>query len=81
MAEGDLKLGGNVPFIQIIIKGFVGQPMAVRAEFSPEELFKAADAPAIVLDGMKNCVRAILTQAAEANIFLFKDAILPEKDR
>ena len=81
MAEGDLKLGGNVPFIQIIMKGFVGQPMAVRAEFSPEELFKAVDAPAIILNAMKECVRAILTQAAEADIFLFKAAILPEKDR
>ena len=77
MAEGELRNGGNVPFIQIVIKGFQGQPMAVRAEFSPEELFKAKDAPAIVLNAMKECVKAVLTQAAEADIFLFKAAILP----
>ena len=80
MAEGDLKNGGNVPFIQIVMKGFVGKPMAVRAEFSPEELFNSADGPAIVLQAMKNCVGAILTQAAEADIFLFHATILPGKD-
>jgi hypothetical protein len=79
--EGELKLGGNVPFIQIVMKGFVGQPMAVRAEFSPEELFKSPDAAGVVMQAMKQCVRQILEQAAEADIFMFKTHIIPPRGR
>ena len=77
MADGELKNGGNVPFIQIVMKGFIGPPMAVRAEFDPEALYKAVDAPAIILQAMKGAVQAILTQAAEADIFMLKTHILP----
>ena len=79
---GELKNGGNVPFIQIVMKGFKGQPIAARAEFDPDKLFKAIDAPAIIKQAMLDCVRQALTAAAQADIFMLKAPILtPGNDR
>lgn len=77
---GELRNGGNVPFIQIVMKGFKGQPIAARAEFDPEKLFKAIDASAVIKQAMLDCVRQALMAAAEADIFMLQMPILTPKE-
>lgn len=78
---GELKNGPTVPFIQIVMKGFVGQPVAARVEFSPQELFDAPDAGAIIRDAYRNCIMACLRAADQANIWLLKDAMEMKETR
>ena len=74
--DGSLPPG---PFVEVIMRGFVGKPIHSRAIFDAEKLFNHPDIVEIVQNACVEAVKATLLGAMEGNIFLMKTK--PEGDR
>ena len=74
--DGTLPEG---PFIQIIMRGFVGQPVYSTAVFDAEKLFGHPQTVEIIQNGVEETVKAVLLAAMAGNIWLLK--VKPEGDR
>ena len=80
--DGELLDDGSLPklpFIRIIMKGFVGEPIATTAVFDVDKLFNHPQIVEIVQDAMVQSVKELLITAMEGNIWLLKNK--PEGDR
>ena len=67
--DGSLPAG---PFVEVIMRGFVGKPIHSRAIFDAEKLFGHPQIVEIVQDACVQVVKATLVGAVEGNIFLLK---------
>ena len=74
--DGTLPEG---PFVQVIVRGFVGKPVYTTAVFDAEKLFGHPQIVEIIQNGVKEAVKATLLGAMDANIFLLK--VKPEGDQ
>ena len=69
----------NGPFVEVIMRGFVGKPIHSRAIFDAEKLFNHPMIVETIQNAIKETVKAALLAAMEGNVFLLK--VKPEGDR
>ena len=82
MADSLMPTDGTLPegpFVQIIMRGFVGKPVYSTAVFDGEKLFHHPHIVEIIQNGVEEVVKATLLAAMEGNIWLLK--VKPEGDR